>query len=140
IGPVIATVSPNGSPRPCCRRLRGRGYAICVEDRADAAQAGDAVLERLGDPHFDDEAVAHHRVVGGAGGADDVDPRLGEGPREALEQASAIAGVDLQLDLEGGLVASLPADLDKALRRPFQRLQVAAVGAVDGDPAAEADV
>src|SRR6202000_3297102 len=115
-GPVIATVSANGSPRPQRRRSGGRGYAIRVEDRLDVAEAGDALLELLGVPHFDHEPIFHHRMVRRAGGADDVDPRLREGPREVLEQAGAVVGVDLQLDPVGSLVFALPVDLDEALR------------------------
>ena len=72
--------------------------------------------------------VLDHRVVGRAAGADDVDPGLGEGPREVLEQAGAVVGVDLQLDPVGGLVLAVPADLDEPFRRLFQRLHVLAVG------------
>src|SRR6185369_11799168 len=86
------------------------------------------------------EPVFHHRVVGRAGGADDVDPDLGEGPRQVLQQAGAVVGVDLQLDPVGGLVFADPADLDEALGSSLQGLDVLAVGAVDGDPAPKRDV
>jgi hypothetical protein len=71
---------------------------------------------------------------------DDVDPGLGEGPRQILEQAVAIPRVDLDLDLEPGLVLAVPADRDEALRVLAQGGDVRAVVAVDGDPPAEADV
>src|SRR5262249_2998326 len=81
-----------------------------------------------------------HRVVRRAAGADDVDPRLGKGPREVLEQTGAVVGVDLQLDPIGSLVFAFPSHVDEALWRLFQRPDVLAVGAVDGDPAPQRDV
>ena len=71
---------------------------------------------------------------------EDVDPGLGEGPREVLEQAGAVPGVDLELDPVGGLVVAVPADVDEPLRRLLQGATLLAVLAVDRDPAAERDV
>src|SRR6476646_8845772 len=139
VGPVTATASDT-SPPSGWPSSSGRGYAVSVENALDVSKPGDAVLELLRIADLDHELVFHHRVVGHAGGADDVDPRLGESPREVLEQASAVVGVDLQLDPVGGLVFAFPSHLDEALRRLFQRLDVLAVGAVDGDPAPERDV
>ena len=91
-----------GDPRRR-RRLRLSAYsvgrhAVGVEDRVDVPQAGDAVAQLLGVADLDDEAVPDHRVLGGAARLEDVDPGLREGPREVLEQAGAVPGVDLELD------------------------------------------
>src|SRR6476469_8746395 len=134
VGPVTATASDT-SPPSGWPSSSGRGYAIGIEDAVDVSKPADAVLELLRIADLDHELVLHHRVVGRAGGADDVDPALGESPREILEQAGAVVGVDLQLDPVGGLVFALPPHLDEALRRAFQGLDVLAVGAMDGDPA-----
>src|SRR3954470_23156743 len=75
-----------------------------------------------------------------APGLDDVDARLGEGSREVLEQAVAVPRVDLDLDLEAGLVVAVPGDGHEALRVLAQGGHVRAVVAVDRDAAAEADV
>ena len=48
-------------------------------------------------------------------------PGLGEGAREVLEQAVAVPGVDLQLDLERRLVVALPVDAHEALGVLAQR-------------------
>ena len=49
-------------------------------------------------------------------------PGLGEGPREVLEQAGAVPGVDLELDPVGGRVVALPGDVGEPLRRLPQRV------------------
>ena len=79
-------------------------------------------------------------MLGRAVRLEDVDPGLGEGPREVLEQAGPVPGVDLQLDPVGGRVVARPGDVGEALGRLHQRLDVAAVLAVDRDSAAERDV
>src|SRR5262249_24826382 len=91
-------------------------------------------------PHLDDEAVLDHRMVRRAGGTDDVDPRLGVGPGEVLEQPGAVVGVDLDLDPIGGLVLPVPADVDEAVRVALERLHVLAVGAVDREAAPQGHV
>ena len=52
----------------------------------------------------------------------------------------AVPRVDLDLDLERGLVVAVPGDGDEAVRVLAQRQRVRAVLAVDGDAAAERDV
>src|SRR4051794_20530910 len=118
----------------------GRRDAVGVEDRVDRAQPVDGALERLRVPHLDDEAVLDHRVRDDAARLDDVEPGLGERAREVLEQAVAVPRVDLQLDLEGGLVVAVPGDRDEAVGVLAQRGDVRAVLAVDRDAAAERDV
>src|SRR5258707_13919427 len=126
VGPVTATVRPIGA-HSTRGRSAGRGDPVCVEDRVDVSQAVDALLQLLGVGHLDDEAILDHRVPGHATGLEDVYPGLGEGPREVLQQAGAIVGIDLQLDPVRGLVLAVPADVDEALRRLAQGLYVLAV-------------
>src|SRR3954447_21009401 len=118
----------------------GRDHAIGVEHAVDRAQAGDGGLQRLRVPHLDHEAVTGHRVLDEAARLDDVDPRLRERAAQVLQQPVAIPRVDLDLDLEPGLVLAVPRDRDEALRVLAQGDDVRAIVAVDRDPAAEADV
>src|SRR4029077_3502093 len=124
----------------CRASSYGRGDAVRVEYALDVAQARDALLQLLGVADLDDEAVFHHRVLGHATRAEDVDPGLREGAREILQQAGAVVGANLQLGPRGGLVLALPGALDEPSRRLHQPLHVLAVGAVDGDAAPERDV
>src|SRR3954467_10354929 len=85
-----------------------RRHPVGVEHAVDVAQAVDGLLEPLRVGDLDDEAVLHHRRGNDPPPLDDVAPRLGERPREVLEQAVAVPRVDLQLDLERLLVLALP--------------------------------
>src|SRR3954471_23012072 len=117
-----------------------RRHPVGVEDAVDVAQAADGLLEALRVGDLDDEAVLDHRRGDDAPRLDDVAARLGERPREVLEQPVAVPGVDLELDLERLLVLALPVDADEALRVLAQGGGVRAVVAVDRDAAPERDV
>src|SRR3954447_12067288 len=128
-------------PPPAAAGSAGTGrHAVGVEDAVDVAQAVHGLLEALRVGDLDDEPVLDHRRRDDAAGLDDVAARLGERPREVLEQAVAVPGVDLQLHLERLLVVALPVDADEALRVLAQRGGVRAVVAVDRDAAPERDV
>ena len=99
-------------PLPVSRRR----HAIRVEHRLDVAQAGDAVLSDCVSPTSTTNRFFTIGCADRAAGLEDVDPGLGEGSREVLEQAGSIPAVDLQLDPERGLVVSLPGDLGEPLR------------------------
>src|SRR5690349_1586480 len=103
------------APRPSAGSAGTRGHPVRVEHAVDAAQAVDGLLEALRVGDLDDEPVLDHRRGDDAARVDDVAARLGEGPREVLEEAVAIPGVDLELDLERLLVLALPVDADEAL-------------------------
>src|SRR5689334_10512106 len=128
-----APVPPAGSAGTRC-------HPIGVEDTVDVAQPVDRLLEALRVGDLDDEAVLDHRRGDDAAGLDDVAAGLGERAREVLEEAVAVPGVDLQLDLERLLVLALPVHADEALRVLAQRRGVRAVVAVDRDAAPERDV
>ena len=76
----------------------GRSNAVRIEDRLHVAKSRQALLEGLGISNLDHELILDHRVLGRAAGAENVDPRLGKGAREILEQPGSIVCVDLQLD------------------------------------------
>src|SRR5207253_9593086 len=59
---------------------------------------------------------------------------------DVLEQARPVPGVDGDLDAEALRRAPVPADVGEPLRVAPERLDVRAVGAVDGDALAERDV
>src|SRR5204862_6308843 len=120
--------------------LFGRRHAVGVEYRVEVPQADHAVAELVGVADLDHEPVADHRVLGRAASLEDVRPGLGEGAGQVLEEARAVVGVDLELDPVGGDVVAVPGDLGEALGGLAQGLDVAAVLAVDGDPAPERDV
>src|SRR5215212_7170652 len=125
---------------PCMLLPRARGHPVGVEDAVDVAQLAHRRLERLRVRNLDHEAVLHHRPRHDAARLDDVDPRLGERPREVLEQAVAVPRVDLQLDLERGRVVALPVDAHEALGVLAQSGGVRTVVAVDRDAAPERHV
>src|SRR3954467_11680943 len=117
-----------------------RCHPVGVEHAVDVAQAVDGLLQALSVRDLDDEAVLDHRRRDDAARLDDVAARLGERPREILEQAVAVPGVDLQLDLERLLVLALPVDAEKPPRVLAQGGRFRAVVAVDRDAAPERDV
>src|SRR5918992_3146206 len=89
-------------------RSAARRHPVGVEDGVDVAQPGDALLELAVVADLDHEAVLHHRVLRRAIGLEDVDPGLGEGLGEVLEQPGAVPAVDLELDAIGGAVVPSP--------------------------------
>src|SRR4051812_29535774 len=108
-------------------RAARRDHPVGVEHAVHVAQAVHGHLQRLGVGHLDHEAVLDHRLVDDAARLDDVHAALGERAREVLEQAVAVPRVDLDLDLERGLVVAVPGDGDEAVGVLAQRLGVRAV-------------
>src|SRR5919108_2937108 len=129
-----------GAPAAAGGSAGTRRHAIGVEDAVDVAQAVDRLLERLRVGDLDDEPVLNHGRGDDAARLDDVAAGLGERPGEVLEEAVAVPGVDLQLDLERLLVLALPMDAHEALGILAQRGGVRAVVAVDRDAAPERHV
>ena len=89
--------------------------SVGVEDAVDLTYAGDGLLELDRVADLDHEAVLDHWMLGRALGLEDVEPRLAEGPREVLEEANAVPGVDLDLHAVGGPVVAVPADRGEAV-------------------------
>src|SRR5215213_6361755 len=128
---------PRSSFRLC---LPARRYPVRVEHRLHVAKPGYALLELSTVADLDDETVAHHWVLRGAVGLEDVHARLREGPRQVLKEAAPVPRIDLELDSIGGAVVTGPGNLGEALRRLAQGPDVLAILAVDRDAAAERDV
>src|SRR4051794_38976856 len=135
-----AEATPSLPPPAAPGSAGTRRDPVGVEDAVDVAQAVHRLLEALGVGDLDDEPVLDHRRGDDAARLDDVAAGLGERPREVLEQAVAVPGVDLELDLERLLVLALPVHSHEPLRVLAQRGRVRAVVAVDRDAAPERHV
>src|SRR2546423_13275118 len=83
-------------------------HAIGVEHGVDVTKSPDALAQLVPVADLHHESVLDHRVLGGAEGLADVDPGLGEGPREVFEQAGPGPGVGPGVDAGGGRGVALP--------------------------------
>src|SRR5688500_17583392 len=88
--PTASSRSPRNGTTTLTAGLGSGGHAVGVEHGVDVTEAPDALAELISVADLHHEAVLHHRVLGGAEGLDDVDARLGEGPREVLQQAGPV--------------------------------------------------
>src|SRR5437762_1554971 len=126
-------------PRTRDSPLRGRD-AVRVEDGFDVAKGGQEGPQRLHVADLGRVPVLRQLILDAAAVGHDIGAVLGKCPRDILEQAGPIPGVDGDLYTETLRAAAVPRDLGEALRIPSQRLHVGAVLAVDGDPLTEGDV
>src|SRR5262249_36431319 len=138
---LLRPTRPGGLPLvTVLEHSTGRSDSVCIEDRVDVPQPGDALLELLRIAHLEHEPVLDHRVLRGAACLKDVQARLSEGPGEIMKHARPAPGIDLQLAPVGGLVVPVPAHLGEALGRLLQRGDVAAVLPMDRDAAPQRHV